>query len=310
MLGTQEEQTETLISELNQGYDSEEKRLKKIRTLQMVKDSRKVKYGIVCILDLLGAKNFDIQNAEEFLDNRDEIINTATENVQKEELAPLNIALEKFTFGDTILFCWDLTGGTGKKMEVTKKLQLCLIRAGHLINQFITLGVSKGLPFRGAISIGSYLSEKSTVIGPAVADAASWYEQADWIGVMATPSAGFHIREFVELGKHLAERDGEESSLMEDQFSKFFVEYEKVPIKKSGASDKMRLWVSSWPFILKRTADDIPAKEFHMFSQFIARMPVPKGTESKYFNTENFFRWYMDEKYPQWEKQKASRKPN
>ena len=270
----------------------------------MNENSRIVKYGIVCIQDLLGAKNFDVESAEDFLNKRDQVLKTATAYVQKEIQETPGILFEEFTFGDTIIFCWDLTGGAGISREQIRKkdhskdmLQKTLIKAGNLIKNFLALGITFGLPYRGALSIGPYISEESTVIGPAVADAASWYEQVDWIGIIATPSAGFHIRELVEWGQYLAEREGKTDYSVEEQFSHIFVEYTDVPVKNPDTQNKMKLWVSPWPFVLKHIADLTNKNEYHMFSQFIANMLIPKGTELKYINTETVFRWYMNEKY-------------
>ena len=54
------------------------------------------------------------------------------------------------------------------------------------------LSLRRGVLFRGAYSLGEvyHVSEAdNTVMGPAVSDAAEWYEKADWIGIHATPDA-------------------------------------------------------------------------------------------------------------------------
>lgn len=41
---------------------------------------------------------------------------------------------------------------------------------------------------RGAVSYGRNYHEDTQVFGPAVEESAAWYEEADWIGLSATPS--------------------------------------------------------------------------------------------------------------------------
>ncbi len=66
-----------------------------------------------------------------------------------------------------------------------------------LAAQATALAFTKGIPLRGAISYGNFHIENESnldttlLIGPAVDEVASWYEAADWIGVVLTPSASF-----------------------------------------------------------------------------------------------------------------------
>lgn len=58
----------------------------------------------------------------------------------------------------------------------------------------VATGLMRGFLFRGAISIGEYLESDDAVLGPAVLDAAQWYDLPDMVGVMAAPGAMFFIR--------------------------------------------------------------------------------------------------------------------
>jgi len=53
--------------------------------------------------------------------------------------------------------------------------------------------LSHRIPLRGAISYGKYIEYDNIMQGPAVDEAASWYEFVDWIGVVLTPSAQMKI---------------------------------------------------------------------------------------------------------------------
>lgn len=66
---------------------------------------------------------------------------------------------------------------------------------GKLIKSAIIESIKKGIPIRGATCFGEYSisSNNNILVGKAVDEAASWYEQANWIGVFMTPSASFHF---------------------------------------------------------------------------------------------------------------------
>ena len=143
------------------------------------------------------------------------------------------------------------------------------------------VGLREGFLFRGALSIGDFVQSEATVIGPAITDAACWYEMADWFGIIATPSCGHRLSYFAEILKK------ENKDL-----HAWYVEYE-VPLKKGK---KHSLWVVSWPAqyppILGNVMDVGPKK---LFLAHLRDFPVPGGTEAKYSNTITFFDWYCRE---------------
>ena len=53
----------------------------------------------------------------------------------------------------------------------------------------IRYSIIAGIPFRGATTAGKFIIEGDSFIGPAIDEVAQWYELADWIGVIFTPSA-------------------------------------------------------------------------------------------------------------------------
>src|SRR5690606_14254177 len=66
-----------------------------------------------------------------------------------------------------------------------------------LLKRIILNGIENEVLIRGALSYGEYIEDISehsvTVIGPAVADVAAWYEEAQWAGAIATPKAGLLV---------------------------------------------------------------------------------------------------------------------
>lgn len=88
-------------------------------------------------------------------------------------------AIEVRTFGDTIL----MTIGNS-----TLPIPADIEAAAAWSSFLVATGLDSGYRFRGAIAAGDFISTPEAIIGPAVADAAAWYERADWIGVHVTPS--------------------------------------------------------------------------------------------------------------------------
>lgn len=67
----------------------------------------------------------------------------------------------------------------------------CVLLMANIINNISLYFYEFGLFFRGAISYGEYEQEDSTFIGPAIDDVAGWYEVADWIGTILTPTTNY-----------------------------------------------------------------------------------------------------------------------
>lgn len=60
---------------------------------------------------------------------------------------------------------------------------------GELCSNAVCSSIQKQIPVRGATTYGRYMVLENIMVGPAVDEAASWHEMADWIGVIMTPSA-------------------------------------------------------------------------------------------------------------------------
>jgi len=150
--------------------------------------------GLVAILDALGTKLFSLQEAIEFIRLRDSIM-TFTENVVETSLPGLKMEhLKKFTFNDTVVFAYKPPQG----VTLGEVERFC-----HVLRVFETHSIRSNTPFRGALGIGEfYIGDEQTILGPAVSDAASWYESADWIGIHATPHATMFIQSLLEAHRN------------------------------------------------------------------------------------------------------------
>jgi hypothetical protein len=53
--------------------------------------------------------------------------------------------------------------------------------------------VQSGILLRGVISYGMFVQSEASVVGPAVDEAAAWYELPEWLGISLTPSAKYAV---------------------------------------------------------------------------------------------------------------------
>jgi hypothetical protein len=111
-------------------------------------------------------------------------------------------------------------------------------------------------------------------MGQAVTDAATWYTQADWIGVHATPHTSLIIESWME-------KKGKGKN-------NFIVDW-NVPLINGRV---LRAKTVNWPrlFLLPNSPlcqeGETPRQRLLML---LSKYPQPRGTETKYANTVAFF---------------------
>jgi len=101
------------------------------------------------------------------------------------------------------------------------------------------------LPLRGAISFGKYFRRKNTFMGPAVDDAAEWYEKANWMGVMLTPKTTILLDSKIHDKEVFKEDDGK---------LPIKTRWLKYPIPCKNLVDKeceIELYAPNWPWYVK-----------------------------------------------------------
>jgi hypothetical protein len=224
-------------------------------------------YGIVGIFDVLGARNFDDSELEAFVASQQELIKfverTDDGNIQSMTSGPL----ETFTFNDTIIIAL-----RAEKQDIPRAIgSFC-----QCVRQFITRSLMKRLFFRGAFSIGNYSVNvaQNLIMGKAVTDAASWHEQIEFVGAIATPKASMMIHHAIQP----REQDYE------------FLLFETDIKSKLGSK---KLFAVNWPktFYVPslRPRDCEKGHERACLLGLLAANEVPIGTEHKYANTRKFF---------------------
>jgi len=133
-------------------------------------------YGTVIFLDSLGTKGIwkgkdpktVLKNWKEFIDSID---------LDKKIANKQGLKLSRRAFSDTIILT--LTGG--EKNEIIKE-------SVEMLSSLITYGITKNINLRGAMSIGKFYISDKMILGPAADEASMYYEIANWVGVIATPS--------------------------------------------------------------------------------------------------------------------------
>jgi len=173
-----------------------------------------------------------------------------------------------FTFNDTIVIA--LETDANEEYNAIKGF-------AKIVRRFISYSLTKALFFRGAFSIGSYIvsEPQNLIMGNAVADAASWYEQTEFIGAVATPKASMIIQRHV----------------LEDPSPPDFLLFETdIPCKQGNR----RLYAVNWPKafyvpgLRPRTCKK--GKELPYLLGLLVANEVPIGTEHKYNHTISFFK--------------------
>lgn len=237
--------------------------------------------GLIAILDALGAADYSADGIRDFLASRNLVLKLLGGKA-KDVLGDIDSSLVTvFTFNDTVL----ITYATGRPAVAKDVEGFCL-----LLRKFLVDSLAQGILFRGALSIGPFYVNASTntVLGAAVTDAAAWYDDADWIGVLATPQASLLIRSLEAQSK--------------TDLTHVAVDY-PVPLKNRQPAS---LRAVNWPkaFYVRgvrplNEGEDPKAKCLSL----LARQGVPKGTESKYFNSVDFFDYCI----ALWRKQKRAK---
>jgi hypothetical protein len=223
--------------------------------------------GLIAILDALGAADYSGDRIEQFLKSRDLVLELLTRKA-KAVLGEMDSSrVTVFTFNDTILIVY----ATRREATVEDVDGFCL-----LLRKFVVDSLAQGILFRGAIATGLFHADDktNTVMGPAVTDAAAWYNRADWMGIIATPHATLHIRSL--MAQTHADLD------------RVILDY-PVPLTGQPARSLM---VVNWPkaFYVRGLRPIVEGENPKAKClALLARHGVPRGTESKYFNTVAFF---------------------
>ena len=240
-----------------------------VKVSDVVESQLRPVQGLIAILDALGTKLLSVSEAVEFVRLRDSTLRFATSIIET-HLPGIEIArLKTLILNDTVVYAFEAPNG----VTLVEVEQFC-----HLLRVAEARSIVEGFPFRGAFAVGEFfIGDAQTVLGPAVNDAASWFEGADWLGVHATPHATLYIQSLLDK----ADAAG--------QIDHVLVDY-SVPIK-SPRSDLPKLKAVNWPkgFYLKGVRPQGGGSTRALVLSALTARRIPRETESKYFNTVKFF---------------------
>jgi hypothetical protein len=137
--------------------------------------------------------------------------------------------------------------------------------------------VDAGILFRGAVSIGDYIETGDIVLGPAIVDAATWYDKIELFGIITTPTGLNYVKGIYANVLH-------ESFNESDPAGSIFRLWQ-VPITGDRV---LNTYIFDWPSTIPHfTKGDIHAMLAWYYDR-IRNLNVPGGVERKYANTEAF----------------------
>lgn len=155
--------------------------------LEEIQKKEKMNYGVVVMLDALGTKGIWRDHNLAEVTTTWEVFLKMLKTVEKESADEEKYEWKINAFSDTIIITF-----TGKPIE--KLLDI----ASDSTRTAIGYGMQMGIYLRGAISVGSFIHTENLILGPAIDEAAEFYEQDNWIGASATPSTYSILRKLSE----------------------------------------------------------------------------------------------------------------
>lgn len=232
------------------------------------------KYGCVVLLDALGTRMLGPEECIQYLDHLKDIkkllseFSDAQQDAFSTKLSYLGLPPEsdfhvRF-FGDTILVTLPC-----EKKNLNWHL---LTRIFWGVANLIAHAMERGILFRGAVAVGEYVETRDAVLGPAVNDAAQWYDLPDLFGAIATPSMMLLLR-YVLSDPQIVR------SLPEQGIPGLAVQEWVVPL---NTGKTLTTVVADWMLAAYQIIPEAETNLERWFLKNIRRCPIPPEVESKY----------------------------
>lgn len=218
--------------------------------------------GAIAVLDVLGIKGIwereslnEIVRKWKGLVNDFNEIEAAIKNDQNNDI----ITHIQF-FSDTVIVTYE-----GKD-----PVDLISYMSLHLTYPFCHSILQK-IFLRGSISVGKFLRTESLIVGPALDEAANYYEYHNWMGMTLAPSA---------------------RTLLDETFKNYRRSgwYEKYNVPTKNGFDE-NVWSLNWPSNMKGVMSFIPdSREARpALREVLSNPPNGENIKAKYDNTLKFF---------------------
>lgn len=238
-------------------------------------------YGIIAILDALGAANYGDKEIERFIQSRDIVLSLLNQrSIRVAKKLSVN-KVSTFTFNDTVLIVLE----TDSNKPSSGEIEAFLI----ILRNFLVDSLVNRILFRGAFAVGEFYKDEktNTILGKVVTDAATWYDKADWIGIISTPRTSVYIDYLRE--KH------------QKSLKHLILNYD-VPMS-NGKSKKLK--TVNWPKVF--WVDGITPcqhgeSKLETLLKLISKYTMPEGTDQKYYHALEYFNYVM-------KKQKLENRP-
>ena len=227
-----------------------------------------MKKGVITLIDILGWKGIWTRNSDAIL-RLNQLINTikvvVNEFKKNEFLNEDNfpnhfqgLETEVKSISDTIAI-----------ITYSEDANEALEYHANINAKIVADSIKYKIPVRGATSYGKLSSVGNIMVGPAVDEVASWYENTEWIGVIQTPTAMFLTD--VSRFKY-------EGSILKKHL---------VKTKKNGMYDTYCVnWPAAW--LIRENRDTL-------LKYFMEMGPITPDIAEKYISTLKFYDESNDE---------------
>ena len=145
------------------------------------------KTGAIVLMDVLGTKQRwnKSQNIQKIFDSWEEFLDLSYAILSKTRQTPCMTKMSAFS--DTILISYFSKNPSDKETKITFSDMVSDV--AEISAFFFVMGLGMNMPFRGCVSFGDFFTGSNSITGPAIFEAADYYEKPNWIGLSLTPSA-------------------------------------------------------------------------------------------------------------------------
>jgi hypothetical protein len=242
------------------------------------KEDPETQFGIVVMLDVLGVSSYSIEECKDFI-KKQEMLQTHLKDYRnfRSHLA-FNKYSDFITFGDTIIICWPI-----KQEETEHPIQI-LQSISIELAVLMVWGIENRILFRGSVSIGDYILDKNTALGPAIFDANNWYNSADWFGIIFTPKSQLFIESAINNFQRIK---NEKSNFL----LRVAIPYD-VPLTHAKNDKKIKTFLAiNWPYSLRIQEEfNYTPSALEKTLDCLYKLPLSKEGEQKILNGLEFYK--------------------
>lgn len=238
-----------------------------------------IKRGFICVLDALGTKGVWKQKSPidvvEIFKSLKRLKSDAMRYV-----IPKSKEIKYNFFSDSIIISFQ-----DKSKSDDEFIDNVHLFARDILTFFYN-ALMRGIKYRGAISYGEYYKSEEFIVGPAIDDAAMYYDKYDWIGISLTPKTSYLMKsKGIPIEKRI---------LDDNEYRLYFKDY-KAPLK--SCSTPPNVLSLNWPLFIYKTrlskVDIVSLKKILL--DILSQSQIPLEALSKYENTIAFFDSTIDE---------------